>query len=228
MASITDSSHLLDGTNLRLLDTPACLEIARTINAFENEIFGPDFSCPYESILPWITSRDLFFAAIVGPDHGPHPDRPRILSVASILLAEAKSSHALIDGRIAENSLKPLSLGAPNAAGCFYFSSLVACSPGHALRLYRSLQHDLLERLSRNPVRVVSAFSIASGSDGESHLERSGFKQKSSPRYLGRYPFYLLTKDAPTTHFWNSVRNASLAELPEQGSSHPMKAFRYE
>lgn len=192
--------YMLRISSEKTLCTQECLHITRKINDFENLIFGPDFSCKFEDMKPWVLSGDLYIALV--PDEKAEYG---IASLVSMLITTESCSNELKTGKILERELVPWSTSPDKLCPSMYFSSLILSSKVHYLFLLRSLQRDLQQRSRSSGTTISGAFSISTSPIASKHLERAGFSQFPDHQYLDKYPTFILSKDSARTRFWKYV-----------------------
>ncbi len=209
--------------SVQLLDTHQCRELSVHINEFENNIFGPDFSCDYEKIKPWVDSGRLFYAAVCGEAVA---GRRNILSLASAFITHTLSRDQLLAGEIADYELAPWSEGVRAAQPAIYFSSVVSGDADQLAAIYDSLLDDLEHFLVVNGLKIRSGFCIASGPAGYRHLAKSGFCPLEGRKYLQKYDLMVIDAATARTEFWR--RLLSLERTPPKSidSSHIVSAQR--
>lgn len=198
MKQVETETHTL---SVRLWNTEKCKSIAAELCEFENQVFGPDFSCPVESVQSWFDSGCLFSATMCGEAVAGHE---RVLSAISALVTDESSRDKLLRGEILDTELVPWSLSKPGTQPCIYFASVISDNPTHLSRMYQSVGEDMGRFLSLNQLHPMTAFAVASGEAGQKHMVRNGF-QPCGRLYLKKYAIMLMDQTTAKTQFWHRL-----------------------
>jgi hypothetical protein len=193
-----------DPLSIELLGTRRCLEIGPSLNDFENEVFGPDFFCPFQRIEPWVHSGSLFYAAVCGEAVA---GRRTILGLGSIFITSSASRDLLFQGRIADYELSPWFVCPVGSEPSAYLSSIVSHNPAHRVAIFESLWNELHAYVQVKGFQVKSGFAIATGPAGYKHLFKSGFVPVLGAKYLHKYDFMTIDASTAATAFWHRLLN---------------------
>src|SRR5438445_13260765 len=98
------SDPLGNTLSTELLDNADCQQYLGQLNDFENEVFGPDFTCDWSQIHPWIDSGCLFYSAVCGEAVA---GQRRILSVAAVFITTSLERDRLLLGQPADYDSAP-------------------------------------------------------------------------------------------------------------------------
>jgi hypothetical protein len=196
------AEHFPDPVQVHLLNTAECYELGPQINDFDNAIFGPDFYCSYETIRPWVESGNLFSSVVCAEAVAGHR---RILSAASLLITSRTSRDHLFAGRIRDYELTPWMLSPRRCEPVIYFAAIVGANSEHVRALYDSLCADAEPYLQAFGISVESVFSIAAGPAGLHHMAKGGFCVWEGGRYLNKYYFMTLQREAALAHVWRTL-----------------------
>jgi hypothetical protein len=192
----------LDTLATELLDNRRCRELLPQLNDFENQVFGPDFACPTESLRPWFDSGCLFYAAMHGEAVA---GRSRILSVLSVFITTGVARDRMLLGEISDYELTPWIPGVSQEQPTIYLSSVVSTAPQHLAAMYESLLRDVVQFQRTHALTFHGGFSIACGVAGLRHMARSGFRLLEEYKYRGAYELMVIDATTAASPFWTNL-----------------------
>jgi hypothetical protein len=186
----------------KLLGTQGCLALGAQINEFENQTFGSDFYCSYETFRPWAESGCLFYSAVLGESaEGGH----QILSVASVLLTNEASRNQLLRGEISDCDLVPWLRRPESSSPVAYFASVISAHPRHLPAMYEGLLNDVENYLGTSNLKLHSGFGIATTAASLRHLTKSGFLALTHKKYLQKYEIMVIDASTARPPFFHRL-----------------------
>ncbi|HYV29684.1 MAG TPA: hypothetical protein VEO53_01030 [Candidatus Binatia bacterium] len=196
------SQSAADTLSTALLDNRGCQKLLPKLHEFENAVFGPDFTCDYVEIQPWVDSGCLFYSAVYGEAV---EGQQRILSLASVFLTTSFSRDRLLAGHIADYELAPWTAGVRTEQPTVYFSSVVSDAPHHLAAIYDSLLQDVSAFRNAHRMSFHGGFAIATGAGGYRHMARNGFRTLTGYKYRDKYDLMVIDASTAATPFWRGL-----------------------